>query len=397
MSLFACGLSEDPVPAHAVGEAAGQALEGLGGERPDLVVMFASLHHVGAFEDIASAVTKILEPRVSFGGSAVAVIGGAREVENRPAISVFAACLPGTEVMPVRLEMLTTTDGEPAVIGWPGDPFSEQDGDADPGTLLLFADPFTFRSEILLERVTEGSVGTPGLQVIGGLASAAMHPGGNRLTVDGETHRSGAVGAYLRGGSVEVGTVVSQGCRPVGKPYIVTRAEGQFLIELGGRSALARFQETVAGATEEERELMRTGPQIGCVVDEARDEFDRGDFLVRGVLGADQNVGAIAVGDVVPVGRTVQFHIRDAASADEDLRAHLAGARADAALLFTCNGRGLHLFGEADHDASTVSELVGPIPLAGCFCAGEVGPIGDQNFLHGFTASLALFRERSVG
>jgi small ligand-binding sensory domain FIST len=293
--------------------------------------------------------------------------------------------------------MMPTPDEGAAVIGWPGDPLDEQDGEGGPGTLLLFADPFTFRSDFLLDRVAEGTLGDPGMRVIGGLASAAMHPGGNRLTVDGDTYRSGAVGAYLRGGSVAVGTVVSQGCRPVGRPYVVTRAEGQFLIELGGKPALSRFQETVAAATDEERELMRTGPQIGCVVNEARDEFDRGDFLVRGVLGADQNVGAIAVGDVVPVGRTVQFHIRDAASADEDLRSHLTGAEADAALLFTCNGRGQHLFGQADHDASAVNELIGPIPLAGCFCAGEVGPIGDQNFLHGFTASLALFRERSGG
>lgn len=397
MSLFASGLSEHPVPVHAVGEATGQVLDQLGDERPDLVVMFASLHHVGAFEDIASTVAATLRPHVLFGGTAVAVIGGAREVENHPALSLFAARLPGTEILPVRLEMMVTSGDTPSVIGWPGDPTLPGDEADDPGTLLLFADPFTFRSEVFLERVAEGTAGIPGMSVIGGLASAAMHPGGNRLTLGGETHRSGAVGAYLRGGSIEVHTIVSQGCRPVGKPYVVTRAEGQFLLELGGRPALTRFQETVAAASDEERDLMRTGPQIGCVVDERRHEFTRGDFLVRGVLGADQNAGAIAVGDVVPVGRTVQFHVRDAASADEDLRHHLAGTEAEGALLFTCNGRGQHLFGEADHDASTVSELVGPIPLAGCFCAGEVGPIGNRNFLHGFTASLALFRRRPIG
>lgn len=378
MSVFACGLSEHPIPTQAVGEAVGQVLEGLGDERPDLVLVFASPHHVGAFEDIVTAVRALLEPAVLLGGSAVAVIGGPREVENRPALSVFAARLPATMLTPVRLEVVPTPDG-PSLVGWPDEP---------EGTLLLLADPFSFPADDFLSRVNED---LPGLQVIGGLASAAMHPGGNRLAIDDEIVNAGAVGALVNGG-IEVRTIVSQGCRPVGKPYVVTKAERNFIFELGGKSALERLQETAVAASDEERELMRRGLQIGCVVDEARLDFDRGDFLVRGVVGADQRSGAIAVGDVVAVGRTVQFHVRDADSADEDLRLLLAEAEADAALLFTCNGRGQRLFGEADHDASLVDKLIGPIPVAGCFCAGELGPVGARNFLHGFTASLALFR-----
>jgi small ligand-binding sensory domain FIST len=171
----------------------------------------------------------------------------------------------------------------------------------------------------------------------------------------------------------------------------VTKSDRNFILELGGKPALERLQETATAASDEERELMRRGLQIGCVVDETRLEFGRGDFLVRGVVGADQRSGAIAVGDNVPVGRTVQFQVRDADSADEDLRDLLTAADADAALLFTCNGRGQRLFGEADHDAGVVESLLGPLPLAGCFCAGELGPVGARNFLHGFTASLALF------
>lgn len=378
MSVFACGLSEHPVPSQAVGEAVGQALEQLADERPDLVVMFASPHHVGAFEDVAASVRALLDPTVLVGCSAVAVIGGPREVEDRPALSVFAARLPATVLTPARLEVVPTPDG-PAIIGWPDEP---------EGTLLLLADPFTFPVDAFLERVNED---LPGLKVVGGLASAAMAPGGNRVVVDAEVSASGAVGALLKGG-VEVRTIVSQGCRPVGKPYVVTKAERNFILELGGKPALQRLQETAVAASEDERELMRRGLHIGCVVDEQRVEFSRGDFLVRGVVGGDQRSGAIAVGDIVPVGRTVQFQVRDAGSADEDLRHLLAEADADAALLFTCNGRGVRLFGEADHDASTVERLLGPLPLAGCFCAGELGPVGTRNFLHGFTASLALFR-----
>ena len=377
MSVYAFGLSEHPVPSQAVGEAVGQVLESLHDERPDLVVAFASPHHIGAFEDVASSIRGLLDPTVLLGGTAGAVIGGGREIEDSPAISLFAARLPATLLTPVRLEVVPTPDG-PSLVGWPDHP---------DGTMLLFADPFSFPADAFLDRVNED---LPKLQVIGGLASAATQPGGNRLMLDDQVTSSGAVGAVLSGG-VEIRTVVSQGCRPVGKPYVVTKSDRNFILELGGKPALERLQETATGASDEERELMRQGLQIGCVVDETRLEFGRGDFLVRGVVGADQRSGAIAVGDNVPVGRTVQFQVRDAGSADEDLRDLLTAAEADAALLFTCNGRGQRLFGEADHDAGVIDQLLGPLPLAGCFCAGELGPVGARNFLHGFTASLALF------
>jgi small ligand-binding sensory domain FIST len=375
--MYAFGLSEHPVPSQAVGEAVGQVLEGLGDERPDLVVAFTSPHHAGAIEDIASSVRGLLDPTVLLGGTAGAVIGGGREIEDSPAISLFAARLPATLLTPVRLEVVPTPDG-PSLVGWPDHP---------DGTMLLLADPFTFPADTFLDRVNED---LPKLQIIGGLASGAMQPGGNRLILDDQITDSGAVGAVLTGG-IEIRTVVSQGCRPVGKPYVVTKSDRNFILELGGKPALQRLQETATAADDEERELMRRGLQIGCVVDETRLEFGRGDFLVRGVVGADQRSGAIAVGDKVPVGRTVQFQVRDASSADEDLRDLLTAAEADAALLFTCNGRGQRLFGEADHDAGVVDQLLGPLPLAGCFCAGEIGPVGARNFLHGFTASLALF------
>jgi small ligand-binding sensory domain FIST len=375
--VYAFGLSEHPVPSQAVGEAVGQVLDGLGEERPDLVVAFASPHHIGAFEDVASSLRGLLDPTVLLGGTAGAVIGGGREVEDSPALSLFAARLPATLLTPVRLEVVPTPDG-PSLVGWPDHP---------DGTMLLFADPFTFPADAFLDRVNED---LPKLQIIGGLASAAMQPGGNRLVLDDRVIDSGAVGVVISGG-VEIRTVVSQGCRPVGKPYVVTKSDRNFILELGGKPALQRLQETATAANDEERELMRRGLQIGCVVDETRLEFGRGDFLVRGVVGADQRSGAIAVGDNVPVGRTVQFQVRDAGSADEDLRDLLTTAEADAAILFTCNGRGQRLFGEADHDAGVVDQLLGPLPLAGCFCAGELGPVGARNFLHGFTASLALF------
>jgi small ligand-binding sensory domain FIST len=132
---------------------------------------------------------------------------------------------------------------------------------------------------------------------------------------------------------------------------------------------------------------------MGLVIDEHQVDFGRGDFLIRSVIGADRANGAIAIGDSVAVGTTVQFHVRDADAADEDLRELLADRQADAVLLFTCNGRGSRLFEQLDHDAGVIGDLLGDPPVSGFFAAGEVGPVGGRNFVHGFTASLALFEE----
>jgi small ligand-binding sensory domain FIST len=380
MSAFASALSQHPIATQAVGEAAGEILERLDGEGCDLAVCFASTHHVGAFEDIGPALRNILEPRVLVGGTAVAVAGGAHEVEENPALTLFAARLDDATLTPVTLRMQETPDGA-ALTGWPS-------LDRPPTSLLLFADPFTFPVDAFLQRVNRD---LPGLQIIGGLASAAGSPGGNRLVLDDRVVDEGAVGVFVDGGSIEVRTLVSQGCRPIGRPYVVTRAEQNLIEELGGKPAIERLQELAGAASEDERELLRRGLHVGLVVDEHKAEFRRGDFLVRNLLGADESSGALAVGEQVSVGQTVQFHVRDAGAADEDLREMLTGVDADAALLFTCNGRGRHLFTVPDHDAGMVESLLGPIPLAGAFCAGEIGPVGGRNFLHGFTASLALF------
>jgi small ligand-binding sensory domain FIST len=185
--------------------------------------------------------------------------------------------------------------------------------------------------------------------------------------------------------------VVSQGCRPVGQPFTVTQAERNMLYELAGRPALERLLEMVDQLPPSERALAARGLHCGVVIDEHKLDFRRGDFLIRGVLGADRSAGAVAVGDAVPVGATVQFQVRDAASADEDLCELLAGQEADGALVFTCNGRGRQLFGQPDHDAAAVARSLDTAAVAGMFCAGEVGPIGGHNHLHGFTASMALF------
>lgn len=383
MERYAAALSQHPLPSHAVGEVAGQVLDQLDGDDPDLLVCFASPQFVGALDDALHALRSLLSPTVLVGTTASGVLGGTVEAEDGAGFSVFAVSAPDADLVPIALRTEETPDGT-TIVGWPEE-------DVDPDLLLLAADPFTFPTEAFLRRLHDDR---PELQVLGGLASGATRPGGNRFVLDGDfgveqIAAEGAVGVLAAGLAVRL--VVSQGCRPIGKPFVVTSGERNFVRELGGLPALDRLRELAADASEHDRELLQRGLQLGFVVDEQRDDFGRGDFLVRSVVGADRDTGAIAVGETVSVGRTVQFHVRDGEAADEDLRVLLEGAAARAALVFTCNGRGRSMFGTPDHDASVIAETLGTIATAGMFCAGEIGPIGNQNFLHAFTASLALF------
>jgi small ligand-binding sensory domain FIST len=387
VNRYAAALSQHPVPAHAVGEVVGFLLEQLEAEPPDLLVLFASSHFAGALDDMTEVLRDLIEPRVLVGMTAAAVIGGSVEAEEVPALSAWAACLDG-DVEPVTLRTVRTAEGM-AVSGWPPDDpvtgaiTTPEDGD----TLLLLADPFTFPVEPFLDRVADE---WPGLQVVGGLASAAAGPGGARLAIDGAVLHEGAVGVLLRGGP-SVRAVVSQGCRPIGQAYIVTDSEDNVVKELAGKPSLERLAEIAAVLPEDDRALLDHGLQLGIVVDEHRAEFGRGDFLVRSVLGADRSDGSVVVGTDVPVGTTVQFQVRDALAADEDLRELLTGVEGRGALLFSCTGRGEHLFAEPHHDAQTIEDMLGPLPLAGAFCAGELGPVSGRNHVHAFTASVVVF------
>jgi small ligand-binding sensory domain FIST len=380
---FAAAVSEHPVTAHAVGEIAGEVLERLG-ERPDLAFVFVTPPHAGALEDAVVAIDELLHPLVLVGCAAESVIGPHREVERTSAVSLLAGRTGPLQ----QVQLEASTVGESFFVnGWPSElPF-------EPQLLFLVADPYSFPVEEFLDWL---ATERPGLRVVGGMASAARGPGGNRLAAGRRIRTTGAVGALL-GPGVSVETVVSQGCRPFGSPLVVTKATGNAILELAGRPALERLvTQARQSLTEAEVSLLEMGGlHLGRVIDERRERFDRGDFLVRNVLGADRETGAIVVGDEICVGTTVQFHLRDATTADEDLKAMLGGKRADAAVVFSCNGRGTRMFETPHHDVEVFAEMVGPQPVTGIFAAGEIGPVGGQNFLHGFTASVALLSDSS--
>jgi small ligand-binding sensory domain FIST len=274
-------------------------------------------------------------------------------------------------------------------VGWP-----EGLDEAWPaaGGVVLLADPFSFPVDAFITRLQEEHPGAP---IVGGMASGGQRPGSNTLAVGPRTYDSGAVG-FVVGGGARLRPVVSQGCRPIGRPLVVTKSEENVIVELGGRPALERLRELYGELDGDDRELVRQSLHIGRVASEYQDHFDRGDFLVRNVVGADPDTGVIAVGDLVRTGQTIQFHVRDGRSAHDDLEALLArererGATPAGALVFTCNGRGTRLFPEPHHDARSMRKAFGPIATAGFFAQGEIGPIGRTNCLHGFTASIALF------
>lgn len=362
----------------------------LAGRRAPLACLFGTINHALELGELAREIrTQGLADHV-IGVTAESIAGGDVEVENSSALSLWILDLPGVNIEPVRI---CYEDG--LFLGWQEPPIGV---DESSRALILLADPFSFPADEFVSRLNDRR---KGFRVMGGMASAAQNAGQNKLVIDDDEYRTGAVGVIVSG-DLTIRTVVSQGCRPIGRHQLVTKAERNIIRELGRRPALEVLQEIFDDLEGPDQERVRRGLHLGRVMNEYKDHFGPGDFLVRNVLGGEPS-GAIAVNDNLRVGQTVQFHVRDASTADEDLRGLLANSAStpqdlspDAALLFTCNGRGSRLFEMPNHDMATIHEILGPVPTAGFFAMGEIGPIGSQNFIHGFTASIGLFYAKSA-
>lgn len=381
-SRIGAGLSSAEDAGEAAAAAAREAADGLSGE-PDLAFVFLSSAHLADAGEAAEAVRAELAPAHLLGCVADGVVGRGREVEEGPGAAVWAAALPGAEIAAFHAAALQTDDGV-AVSGFP---------DVEDASLVaMFVDPFSFPLAGFLGRLNEEQ---PGVPLVGGIAGGGGRPGTAALISGDEMHEEGAVGVRLSG--VPVVTTVSQGCAPIGREAVITKAEGNVVFELAGKPALHWVRTQLAALPAEQQALAARGLLAGLVIDENKAEYGRGDYLVRGLIGVDEASGSLSIGEQVRIGQTLRLHARDAASADEDLRVALAATAAAGspagALLFTCNGRGTHMFPEPDHDARVVAEELGAPPLAGFFCGGEIGPVGGRAFLHGFTATLAIFLE----
>lgn len=392
---FSSTLSRD-LNATGAGHALALAAEReLGSQPVDLACLFFSSHYAEQAEELSAAVRGILAPSVFLGCTGEGIIAGTEEIEQAAAVTLWAAQMPGASLAPLRLS--SSQDEKHAgfcVEGWPED---LRHGPEQP-VMLLLADPFSTPMDEVLSMVEDR---TPGSTAIGGLAGGGHDLGENRLLLNDNVYDGGLVGVAISG-AVSVRTVVSQGCRPIGERYIVTRAENNVIYELGGTPAMECLQTMFEALDPQERALAQSALHLGIAIDEQRSRFERGDFLVRNLVGADRSSGSLAIGDLVKEGQSVQFHVRDAQSASEDLHLLLAATRSRqkapplGALMFSCCGRGRGLFGRPHHDVTVLRERAGDIPIAGFFAQGEIGPIGGSNFLHGYTASVALFSEKAI-
>ena len=380
--VFATGLVADGLGVDAFARAATQAAEGLGGATCDVVLVFAGRDNLEHAVDGIAAVHELLAPAALAGCGAQGVVATGREVESGGVV-VWAASLGDGHAETFHLEAIAAAEGQLAITGVPAL--------QDKGALVMFVDPYTFPAEALLAEFARSS---PGLPVVGGLATA--DPPAAALFRDEEVAHMGAVGVALD--DIDVHCCVSQGASPIGPEMVVTACEGNVIHELASRPALDRLTDAIERElTVTEQALAAHGLLIGIVIDENVPDYERGDFLVRALVSVDEKERTITVGQRVRVGQTVRLHVRDAVSADEDLRVALGttarslGRPAAGALLFTCNGRGSHMFGVPGHDAGALEHEIGPAPVAGFFCSGEIGPVGQRSFVHGFSTSVALF------
>jgi len=387
-SLFASSLSTKPDWQSATTEVCQQIGEQLASPA-NLAFVFISQQHADNADDIGRQIQTAIACQALIGCTGESIIGRSQEVEQGPAISLWTACLPEVEAIPMHLSYDKTADGG-SILGWPD---ATMEPWPDGSMFFLLADPFSFPTDGLITQLNTREAGTP---IVGGNASGGQAPQENRLLVGDQVASEGAAAILLRG-NTGIRTLVSQGCRPVGDHFVVTRSDENVIYELGGKPALLQLKQIFDTLPTHEQALIQHGLHVGRVVSEYQDQFEQGDFLVRNVLGIDPDEGSIAVADFLRPGQTIQFQIRDQHTADAELNQLLQKLQNDenftagGGLLFSCNGRGTRLFSEPHHDASAVDQALGPIPLAGFFAGGEIGPVGKENFVHGFTASMALF------
>ena len=363
------------------------------GENPltqplDLVVVFFSSEYTQEARQIVEGLKCFLDARLLLGCTAEGVISRDREIESRPAISLVAACLPGVTLSPF---ILHPNDWPPLLLD-PEEFRRAVNAPEDTRFFILLGDPFSAPVDDIVQAFNASYSGIP---VIGGLASGALRQFGNALAVDDQVFNVGVVGVAVAG-PIDADIIVSQGCRPIWQPFTVTEARKNKIFSLEGKAPLAWVQDLIPELPEEDRALLQNGLFVGRAIRSSPEPLGRGDFLVRGVIAIDRGNGSIEIGDSVMEGDIIQFHVRDPIMAQEDLEMMLIPQGfcepPGGALLFCCNGRGTRMYDYPNGDITVIQRNLGGAPLAGFFCAGEIGPIGSENFRHGHTASLAIFR-----
>ena len=389
---WASSISSRETLESCVEEAAAEVKRQLAGVDPDLTIVFVSPHFRTHYRVLPQLLKDRIAPGLLIGCSGGGIIGGGREIENQPAFSLTAAHLPGVHLQPIHKDTLNLPDPDTAPSVWRD--WLGVDAADQPGFIML-ADPFSFNAEEFLAGMDFAYPHSP---KVGGLASGAQAQGGNVMYLGDKIHNQGMVGMALSG-NIKLDTIVAQGCRPIGQPLNITKCDGTQLLEVEGRPPLEMLEEMVDSLNEYDRKLLRTSLFLGIEMDPLKDDPGQGDFLIRNLIGVDRETGTLMVGAMLREGQLVQFHLRDKVLSSEDLKFMLTryqsreGWRdAKGALLFSCLGRGEYLYGAPNHDSDMFKTQVGNIPLGGFFCNGEIGPVGQATFLHGYTSSFGIFR-----
>lgn len=362
----------------------------LGAPGVSLGLVFMAPHFFAQARQILEILRVHAQVPVLAGCSSQGLIVGEQELEEQPGLSLALYYLPGTEVKAFHFSQEQVEEAN-------GPGYWRMETGVEPGQTngwLAFLDPFHIDSEGWLRGWNEAYAPLP---VLGGLASGDFTQQLTQVYLNGEAFEEGGVAVSV-GGETKIVGVTSQGCTPIGDTWTLTRVEQNIIHEIGNRPAYEVLAETFNALSPQEQQTAAGNLFIGLVVNEYLEDFHRGDFLVRNLMAADPKTGSIAVGAFPRQGQTIQFQKRSAAAATEDMNELLAKARGElgenkiyGGCLCCCNGRGKHLFGRPNHDAQLVQQRLGPLGLAGFFCNGEIGPVGEKNFLHGYTASLALF------
>ena len=388
---FSSALSLSSDLRRAESECLGTLMRRLEGQNPDLLLFFVTPQHAGSFGNLPERLTAATGARHVVGCTGASVLGDSMEAEGRPALSIWAGSLPETSIQTSHISASLDSSNR---VQFRGD--LEAGETADPSQILL-ADPFSFPINRFLPYLEETHGGT---SVVGGLASGGRRRGEHRLWLNGNTYKEGAVSISLEG-AVRMETLVSQGCRPIGEPQVITACDGNLIKGMRGQQATEFLFNMMEEMDEADQNRFQRGAHVGLAIDPTLRQFSPRDLLVRNILGIHPDEGAIAIAESqLRVGQTVQFMVRDAQSASEELRGLLDERASDwsheeaeemGALLFTCGGRGRRLFGSDNHDAAALQTHMGPdLPLAGFFANGEIGPVKGRSFLHGFSAGIAL-------
>ena len=389
--IFSSGLSRNKNWREALSEIAARVHKDLKDEPCDLLIAFVS----EAYEDFEAAafvnlLSQLIPNRVLLGCNSSGVIGDMHEVEMEPAVSLLAMHIPGVKLYPFQV-----TDGQLSGLEKGADLINFLDVyPPDKPHFICLADPVSIDVMKFLQIFNDGYKGLP---VIGGLSSGVVMGAPNWLCLNGNIYTEGLAGVALVG-DIEFDVIVSQGSRPVGKPYVITKAEANILYELAGRPALEVVRELIEGLSPKDRKLAEYSLSVGLVMNEQQTHFKSGDFLNRNLVGFDPDTKALMVGALLKVGQTLQFEVRDAETSAEDLEFLLqkigpaSKSSPRGGFLVSCCGRGRNFYGKPDHDIKAVQAAQGPIPMTGFFANGEIGPVGAKNFVHGYTSSLIIFR-----